>query len=418
MRTLLPGLLALLLALPTWAGDSLDDVPGVVVAYEKSPHLFKWALGKARYLGSPSLARLPNGHYVATHDYFRRGGGGTGPKDADGVRQGITMVYRSTDQGQTWQHVARIEPSFWATVFHHDNALYLFGYPAFGGTPLVRRSTDEGRTWTTPTDPTNGIVSPNRAGGAPNPPVYHAGRLWIGAGRSVFSAHVGADLLRADSWTRSRGVAYDKQALPQGDGWFEGCVVASPRTGVVLMPKTKAVPYSVLLSFNDPAGRPTYDPARDIVSFPGGEKKFSVFYDDVTDRFYALSNPVLAPHEPDPNWRPSFRQLLRPEQNRSLIRNAGALYSSPDLRTWSLERVFLYDPDVCHVAFQYLTFQVEGSDLLVLSRTAWNVGIWKIPRGHDSNLLTFHRIANFRQTPADPYPPKLKRELRRIGRNP
>ena len=404
-----------LLAAPAWAGGKLDDVPGTVVAYEKSPNPIKWILGKARYIGSPSLAVLPNGHYVATHDYFRRGGGGTGPKDSAGVRQGITMVYRSVDQGRTWSRVARVEPSFWATVFYHGNALYLFGYPAYGGTPLVRQSFDEGQTWTQPTDPMHGIVDPNRAGGAPNPPVVHASRLWIGAGLHVFSAHVGADLLQASSWTKSGTVPYDKQALPQGEGWFEACVVASPRTGVVLMPKTKDVPYTALLHYNDPAGRPTYDPALDIVPFAGGEKKFSVFHDPVTDQFYALTNPVLPPHEPNPHWRPSFRQLFKPEQNRALIRNAAALYSSPDLRTWTLERVFLYDEDVCHVAFQYLAGQVEGNDLLVLSRTAWNVGLWRTPRGHDANLLTFHRIPNFRQTPAATYPPDLERKLRSMG---
>ncbi|MFA7369869.1 MAG: hypothetical protein WC334_09515, partial [Kiritimatiellales bacterium] len=48
-------------------------------------------------------------------------------------------------------------------------------------------------------------------------------------------------------------------------------------------------------------------------------------------------------------------------------------------------------------AFQYFNFDFDGSTMVIASRTAFDVGdTYKPPRGHDSNLITFHKIENFR----------------------
>src|SRR5687767_8692692 len=97
------------LVLATMArGADKVDVPGVVVAY--SPAKSK------QYIGSPGLAVLPNGDYVASHDFF-------GP----GSTKDRTAVYGSTDKGKTWQKRADIQGQWWSSLFVHKKDLYLLG---------------------------------------------------------------------------------------------------------------------------------------------------------------------------------------------------------------------------------------------------------------------------------------------------
>lgn len=389
-------------AAPAAARTNLSNVPGVVIGYEPSPnplaHLFNRVFKRGRFIGSPTIALLSNGHYVAAHDLFRNGGA------ESPAGSGTTRVFRSIDRGRTWSRVAQINGAGWSTLFEHRGRLYLFGVAA-SGTPLrIRRSDDEGATWTNPTDASNGLLGPGGSG-TPNSPVVFGGRLWIANGTRVHSAPVGADLLLAASWTRSGGPPSDPSYLNgRFTFWSEGQVTASPATGVVVLPKVKDLPNTALLSFSNPRGRPAFDPAQDFVTLPGAEKKFGVRYDPVSQRFYALTNPVLKRHQSQAKVKWSFWRFWRQPVSPALVRNAAALYSSADLRTWEFEQVFLYSADVEHVGFQYLNCQIEGNDLLVVSRTAYKVGRWNTPRSHDSNLLTFHRIRDFRTRPASQYP--------------
>jgi hypothetical protein len=58
--------------------------------------------------------------------------------------------------------------------------------------------------------------------------------------------------------------------------------------------------------------------------------------------------------------------------------------------------IFIQSPHVDYEAFQYFSFDFDGEDLVIASRTALQIENRKPPRGHDSNLITFHRIAGFR----------------------
>jgi len=44
----------------------------------------------------------------------------------------------------------------------------------------------------------------------------------------------------------------------------------------------------------------------------------------------------------------------------------------------------------------YFSFDFDGEDLVIASRTALQIENRKPPRGHDSNLITFYRITDFR----------------------
>lgn len=354
--------------------QNLQAVPGVVVSQQ--------ATGQGIYVGSPSITIMPNGDYIASHDLF---GSGSTEKTS-----GVTKIFRSHDQGQTWAPVSTLTDQFWSTIFQHDGQLYIWGYRNSGttGDILIRRSSDYGSTWTTPADSTSGLLRDGDYGGTPSVPAIHAGRLWLGQGTRVMSVPLGADMLNAASWTLSNAVSQNTSWL---NGtftfWSEGQVVASPQTGVVMLPKIFSRSNTALIRANSTTGSITFDASSDFVDLPGGDKKFGAQYDPVSGKFYILNNPVLPAHANDPTWGDT------PE----LIRNTAALLSSKDLRHWDVERVFLYSPHIDYEGFQYLNFVIDGDDLAVISRTAFDVGGIKPPRGHDSNLMTFHRIEDFRQ---------------------
>ncbi|MDP6997587.1 MAG: exo-alpha-sialidase, partial [Candidatus Poribacteria bacterium] len=72
------------------------------------------------YLGSPSLIRLNDGTILATHDYFGKGC----PKNHQ-QEEHLTSVYRSEDNGHSWQNTTHIANAFWSTLFKHRGDVYL-----------------------------------------------------------------------------------------------------------------------------------------------------------------------------------------------------------------------------------------------------------------------------------------------------
>lgn len=359
-------------------------VPGEVIDYEQSPTPQERQMRVNEvYIGSPSITIMPNGDYIASHDLF-----------GSGTNEDTTKVFRSTDQGASWTHVATLAGQFWSTVFQHEGSLYVFGYSgSSSGDIVIRRSTDGGATWTTPNSSATGLLREGDYGGTPNAPVVHSGKIWIGqSGARVMSAPVGSDLLHASSWTLSNTVSGSVGSNffgSQWQGWSEGQIVGSPKTGVVLLPKIRGLPYTARILAHAQSGNVLFS---GFVSLPGGEKKFGAVYDAVSEKFFVLSNPVLPTHADHPVIGDT------PE----LIRNTAAVLSSKDLRNWDVEKLFLYTPNIDNgafgEAFQYLNFAIDENDFAVVSRTAFDVGNGqnKPPRGHDSNLMTFHRVANFR----------------------
>ena len=68
------------------------------------------------YIGSPSLAVLTNGDYVASHDEF-------GPKSTEHSRA-VSHIFQSRDRGAHWKKISTIDGAFWSTLFTHRGALY------------------------------------------------------------------------------------------------------------------------------------------------------------------------------------------------------------------------------------------------------------------------------------------------------
>lgn len=376
---------------PSVAG--FPNVPGVVVTHSPA--------ASGLYIGSPSIAVLPNGDYVVSHDFF-------GPQSGE-FEKARSRIFKSSDRGQTWRQVSEIHGAFWSSLFVHRGGLYLLGPDRHHGRVLIRRSQDGGVTWTEPKDNRTGVLRANAEYHcAPVPVLEHGGRLWrafewrhppeawgVNYQAGVLSAPTDADLLDASQWTASRFLPSDR-SWNSGDmgAWLEGNIIAGPDGQLVnlLRVDTKGTPEKAAMVQVSPDGTALhFDPPSGFIDFPGGAKKFTVRFDPQTKLYWTLATVV------PPGWEAAGKPAS--------IRNTLALTSSPDLRTWTVRCHLLHHPDRARCGFQYVDWLFEGADLIAICRTAYDDGMGGAHNNHDANFLSFHRISNFRQrTLADSVP--------------
>lgn len=362
------------------------------------------------YLGSPSLTRLPDGAWLATHDYF-----GPGCPLNHEAEEHLTTVYRSTDGGRTWRDLTHVAGAYWSTLFTHAGAVYLLGTSQQYGAIVIRRSTDGGHTWTHPADAATGLLfaggprrEPPNYHGAPVPVLLHQGRLyrafedyrpdvptrgWWAPGfhACVISCAADADLLRRESWTMTNKLAFAADWVPpawgrlDAPGWLEGNVVVAPDGGLVNIMRLHAAPLwdrAALLRLDAAGCRLTFDPGDGLLDLPGGHTKFTIRHDPRTGLYLTLSN---GNDSPDPARH----------TNRSVL----GLYASADLRTWRRCTVVrrpdpvLTPQQAFHlIGYQYVDWQFDGEDLVLLVRTAEDGA----PNFHDANRIICHRLERFR----------------------
>jgi len=380
--------LALAASVAAWAGEQApmasapgSQPPGVVIDHSPA--------ASRTYIGSPSIAILPNGDDAASHDWF-------GPA----TKEDTTVVFGSKDRGRTWQKLAVVRGQYWSSLFVHRDALYLLGPNQHGGQVVIRRSADAGRTWTTPRDADSGLLlAEGNYHCAPVPVLVHNGRLWramedtMGPGgwgshfrAFVMSAPVDADLLKAGSWTCSNRLGGNPQWLGgKFGGWLEGNAVVS-REGQLLNILRVDCPswpeQAALIRLSRDGKTATFDPATGFVDFPGGAKKFTIRFDARSGLYWSLANYV-----PE-----AYRSGQAPR-----TRNTLALTASPDLATWRVHSILLQHPDTERHAFQYADWQFDGDDLAAVVRTAFDDAQGGAHNYHDANYLTFHRVVRFRE---------------------
>lgn len=373
-----------------------DDsrVPGTVITHQPASTRI--------YLGSPGIARLPSGVYLAKCDEF-------GPGTTEHT-SAVTRVYRSDDGGRSWALVARLEDLFWASVFVHEGAAYLLGTTHHHGRVVIRRSDDGGRTWTQARDAASGLITAEgQYHTAPGPVLGHKGRLWRAVedasnGRQwglrysaqMMSAPVDADLLSRNAWTFSNMIRRDGGWL-EGDfkAFLEGNAVADGgRVFNVLRVQTDSGgrERAAICEVSADGRRLTFDPESGFIDMPGGAKKFTIRRDPNKDAFWTLASVV-----------PPAVTAGRDEGRTPAggIRNTLALLRSGDLRTWEVRCILLHHPDVEKHGFQYPDWLFEGDDIVAAVRTAFDDGLGGAHRAHDANYLTFHRFEDFRSLTLD-----------------
>ena len=346
-----------------------SEPPGVVIDHQPA--------ATRQYIGSPSLAILPDGSYVASHDFF--GPGSTQSTSA------VTRVFRSTDRGATWRQTAELHDQFWSNLFWHRGRLYLMGTTSEYGRVVIRDSRDGGATWSEAAY----VTSEANYHTAPVPIAIYKGRIWRAMEHHppgpwghfealLLSAPVKANLMDPRSWRVSPRLPFPA-AAPEGKHWLEGNAVVA-RNGVLFdILRVDNIEKAALVELK--GDHLEFDR---MVAFPGGAKKFSIRYDAKSHRYWALANP--APGAPAP----------------ASVRNTLALISSPDLLEWRTERIVLTHPDAVKHGFQYVDWQFDGADVAAVVRTAFDDDAGGAASYHDANYLIFVRVPGFRQAEKRP----------------
>ncbi len=349
-------------------------VPGTVIHYlhpEDDAYVFS-----GKYLCSPSLLKLPDGTLLASMDVYE-----------GGSAQNLTLIYRSTDGGKTFEYLTELFPCFWGKLFLAGGKLYMLGVSCEYGDLLIGRSDDGGRSWGMPTVLFRGSGHGHFGGihRAPMPVEFSHGLLmtdvqygsWSrGFGDFILSAEENSNLLDPANWKASEmWFPKDSPVTAQEHicGGIEGSVVTAPDGKVydILRFSTGKL---LKLGF-DPENREGKLTFEGFIQCPITESKADIVYDKESKRYW-----MIASYKND--CPATLRNLL------------SLLYSS-DLDTWKLAGHLMDfredDPD--KTGFQYVSFFIDGDDILYQSRTALN-GAHSF---HDSNYSTFHRIPDFRK---------------------
>lgn len=358
-----------------------------------------------KYLCSPSLVRHPDGFLLASMDLF-----------AGNYPQNLTLIFRSDDEGKTWHYVSELMPCFWGKMFIHKDELYMLSCSTEYGDLLIGKSTDGGKTFCAPVCLLRGSNGKSNCEGIHKNPqnvVVHNGRLYAtlewGSYRTaeychaamVMSCPTDADLLNPENWSFTEPKTFENfvpelACLPKGTVPIEGSLAVTPDGALLnimrlasfylpmciendgdetlaalskLIMKGCAIAYRVdaedpdaPLSFSHTIPLPT-------------SAKFSVKYDPVSQKYYTLISRIT-------------------DKTKLRARNVLSLFASGDLVDFQFVADVL---DFSHmpyeqVGFQYVDFEIEGDDIIFLSRTALN----QAHNYHDANYQTFHRIENFR----------------------
>jgi hypothetical protein len=187
-----------------------------------------------------------------------------------------------------------------------------------------------------------------------------------------------ADLLDPESWHFTPPVVHDPNwegAAPDGrHGNIEGTLVTAPDGRLYNVMRYQTQAEKKILAFlveDDPDAPLRYSHA---INFEGNRSKFMIKYDSVSKRYLSIIS----------------RRIDEPRTVRNLL----SLVASIDLEHWETvcDLIDRRHDDPQMVGFQYIDFEIEGDDIIYLSRTAMN----QAKNFHDANYSTFHRIESFR----------------------
>lgn len=384
-------------------------------------------------LYNPSIIRLDSGRLVAA--YMESG--------KHTKRQSFSYIFTSDDRGVTWQKRATVSIGQ-ARLFPAGKSLYFIGS---AGLRIVR-SDDDGLTWSEPA---------TLAGGNWH---QTASNYWIANGcvyvalekrvtQEIQAWPVGelapilmrgrldADLTKPENWTFASELSFGDALPGQKENYpelgyfgvpffpqnYPGRYDTAPKRGTAPMGwlETNIVQVMDPKHFwHDPSGKTFYMLMRAhtggtgyaalakaveypdgtihtslvqapsgkhmlFLPLPGGQMRFHVLYDESTALYWLLSSQAT-----DSMTRPE----LLPEDRYNLPNNERhrmVLHFSRNLVDWCFAGL-VATGNTAKEARHYAAMAIDGDDLVILSRS----GDERSRNAHDGNIITFHRVPNFR----------------------
>ena len=340
-----------------------------------------------RYLGSPCIVKLPSGKLLCSMDLHSRIGG-----------KNHAFIFKSEDNGETWNYVTELSPCFWGKLFVHRDKLYMLAVAGEYGDIIIGCSEDEGETWSAPAHIVHGVHRDYGGHKASVPVIEHNGRLYTAFEygtweeynfyHCLLSIDADADLMKPENWIFTEpapvktGIEGMSQALYTVA--IEGNAVVLPDDNVYVMLRFDPIHClkweinrTLLVKSNpeDLEAPLTFDR---LVDMPAGVRnKFVIYKDPVTGYYFSVCN----------KWEPGYhcRWFL-------------VLAVSKDCVNWTDVLTFAdarkdVQYGVKGNGYSYPDFTFDGEDIIAVSRTAVNK-----PHGqHDNNYITFHRIKNYKQ---------------------
>ncbi len=361
------------------------------------------------FLYTPGIIEGFDGRLVVSFDY-----GGPGTSVLDGSRSDFgdyksgnqIRILLSDDNGKTWRETSARIPMMHEILFKAGKSLYMIGH---SGRLLITRSDDNGETWSEPS-----VLCPEPRWHQSCAPVdIHDGKItlvyekwvsdghpWPGVGPVLMQAKVDDDLTKASSWKFSDLYNPDEDmeasrpsGIPLTDpgkaGILETNVIRvydeknpfydpSGKSVVLMMRASVGLPDigvmmrgvekpdgSLAVEKLTKNGREMY-----FAHIPGADLKFYVVYDPESRLYWLLHSQM--------DGRMNYRRRL-------------ALSYSPDLLKWTFAGLVAVGPSE-NAARHYASMIIYGDDLLIVSRS----GDERARNSHDGNLVTFHRVKNFR----------------------
>ncbi len=394
-------------------------------------------------LYSPTLVRLDSGRLVA--GYSRA------TKNPEKFKAAEVLL-TSDDHGATWTNRAELSGGQQGRVFVAGGNLYYLGTGA--GLP-ISRSPDNGVTWSKPVL----LTAKNLVWQQTPANVWHAnGCVYLAFERRnkvieawgpsekalvLLRAKADADLTRREAWTFSSelvfadvvpgvrdntinehgldffGIPFFRQNYPgraevakaprrttSPIGWVEPEVVqiVDPNhvwfdptghtfhilarahtggTGLACLTKvTEAADGTMTMALEHaPSGKSML-----YVPMPGGQMRFHIVYDAQTKLYWLLGSQATDSMT-RPDRLPRERYDLPNNERHRLV-----LHFSKNLVDWCFAGLVAMGGSPLE-SRHYASMDIDGDDLVILSRSADA----DAKSAHDGNLITFHRVKNFRE---------------------
>ncbi|PTX95707.1 sialidase family protein [Opitutus sp. ER46] len=393
-------------------------------------------------LYSPSILRLPSGRLLAAY--------AQASKDSKRFGPAQEILLSSDDHGVTWTRRAT-SPELQGRLFLAGKAVY---YLATGAGLPIQRSADEGVTWSAPRELTAHREvwqqTPANVWYA-NDSVYLAFEhrhavidAWGPSekGLVLLRARAGTDLTQPAAWTFSSeqvfadvvpgvrdnaintsgldffGVPFLRQNYPHRAvvaesprrtmppiGWVEPEVVQildpdhdwydpaghtfhilarahTGGTGFACLTKVVEQPDgSMTMSLERaPSGKPML-----YLPVPGGQLRFHLVYDRQTKLYWMVGSQATDSMRRADRLPPDRFDLPYNERHRLV------LHFSRNLVDWCFAGLVAVGNGPGE-ARHYASMDIDGDDLVILSRS----GDARAKSAHEGNLITFHRVRNFR----------------------